>query len=222
MLIPMPTFPPILSFLLLLHSPVSVTSFLPPPTTSPQNSTARNSPPSHRPSPPCSQTPSTPIGNSSSSPRPLRHRQGRHGLFHRCPLLCYEPFRVTALTTRLTINPSLYVDAGFMKRRVRGTGKIYQSVIERERVLGEYLGKTVQVVPNVSDAIQEWVLRVAEFLPGIVMVEKSRTEERSVREYASYNCAGQLVTWRICLLWMRYVNNKRMWDIRICVSCTSC
>jgi CTP synthase len=41
------------------------------------------------------------------------------------------------------------------------TGKIYQSVIERERV-GEYLGKTVQVVPHVSDAIQEWVLKVAK------------------------------------------------------------
>jgi CTP synthase len=41
------------------------------------------------------------------------------------------------------------------------TGKIYQSVIERERV-GEYLGKTVQVVPHISDAIQEWLLRVAK------------------------------------------------------------
>mmetsp|Transcript_17184 Transcript_17184/g.37595 ORF Transcript_17184/g.37595 Transcript_17184/m.37595 type:complete len:646 (-) Transcript_17184:118-2055(-) len=41
------------------------------------------------------------------------------------------------------------------------TGKIYQQVIERERV-GEYLGKTVQVVPHVSDAIQEWVLKVAK------------------------------------------------------------
>jgi len=40
------------------------------------------------------------------------------------------------------------------------TGKIYQQVIERERV-GEYLGKTVQVVPHVSDAIQEWILKVA-------------------------------------------------------------
>lgn len=40
------------------------------------------------------------------------------------------------------------------------TGKIYQSVIERER-MGDYLGKTVQVVPHISDAIQEWVLRVA-------------------------------------------------------------
>jgi hypothetical protein len=41
------------------------------------------------------------------------------------------------------------------------TGKIYQQVIERERV-GDYLGKTVQVVPHVSDAIQEWVLKVAK------------------------------------------------------------
>lgn len=40
------------------------------------------------------------------------------------------------------------------------TGKIYQQVIERER-RGDYLGKTVQVVPHVTDAIQEWVERVA-------------------------------------------------------------
>ncbi|RKO89681.1 CTP synthase N-terminus-domain-containing protein [Blyttiomyces helicus] len=40
------------------------------------------------------------------------------------------------------------------------TGKIYQSVIERERK-GDYLGKTVQVVPHVTDAIQDWVERVA-------------------------------------------------------------
>ena len=36
-----------------------------------------------------------------------------------------------------------------------------QSVIEKERI-GQYLGKTVQVVPHVCDAIQEWVLRVAK------------------------------------------------------------
>ena len=41
------------------------------------------------------------------------------------------------------------------------TGKIYQNVIEKERI-GDYLGKTVQVVPHISDAIQEWVLRVAK------------------------------------------------------------
>nr|KYP32365.1 CTP synthase [Cajanus cajan] len=41
------------------------------------------------------------------------------------------------------------------------TGKIYQSVIEKER-RGDYLGKTVQVVPHITDAIQEWIERVAQ------------------------------------------------------------
>ncbi|WOL01483.1 hypothetical protein Cni_G10199 [Canna indica] len=40
------------------------------------------------------------------------------------------------------------------------TGKIYQSVIDKERK-GDYLGKTVQVVPHITDAIQEWIARVA-------------------------------------------------------------
>lgn len=41
------------------------------------------------------------------------------------------------------------------------TGKIYRMVIEKERI-GDYLGKTVQVVPHITDAIQEWVERVAK------------------------------------------------------------
>ncbi|XP_078168921.1 CTP synthase family protein [Carex rostrata] len=40
------------------------------------------------------------------------------------------------------------------------TGKIYQSVINKER-RGDYLGKTVQVVPHITDAIQECIERVA-------------------------------------------------------------
>ncbi|KAI8343227.1 CTP synthase [Chlamydoabsidia padenii] len=40
------------------------------------------------------------------------------------------------------------------------TGKIYSEVIEKERK-GDYLGKTVQVVPHITDAIQNWVERVA-------------------------------------------------------------
>ncbi|CAB4307283.1 unnamed protein product [Prunus armeniaca] len=42
------------------------------------------------------------------------------------------------------------------------TGKIYQDVIDRER-RGDYLGKTVQVVPHITDAIQEWIERVAQY-----------------------------------------------------------
>ncbi|KAB2578353.1 putative ctp synthase protein [Lasiodiplodia theobromae] len=40
------------------------------------------------------------------------------------------------------------------------TGKIYQHVIEKER-RGDYLGKTVQVVPHITDAIQAWIERVS-------------------------------------------------------------
>ncbi|XP_039122445.1 CTP synthase-like isoform X2 [Dioscorea cayenensis subsp. rotundata] len=40
------------------------------------------------------------------------------------------------------------------------TGKIYQHVINKER-RGDYLGKTVQVVPHITDAIQEWIECVA-------------------------------------------------------------
>ncbi|KAI7882159.1 CTP synthase [Lichtheimia hyalospora FSU 10163] len=40
------------------------------------------------------------------------------------------------------------------------TGKIYSQVIEKER-RGDYLGKTVQVVPHITEAIQNWVERVA-------------------------------------------------------------
>lgn len=40
------------------------------------------------------------------------------------------------------------------------TGKIYQAVMKAER-RGDFLGKTVQVVPHITDAIQEWIERVA-------------------------------------------------------------
>jgi CTP synthase len=51
------------------------------------------------------------------------------------------------------------------------TGKIYFSVISKER-RGDYLGKTVQVVPHITDEIKESLKRVAlENRPDIVLVE---------------------------------------------------
>ncbi|KAF8317151.1 CTP synthase [Clavulina sp. PMI_390] len=41
------------------------------------------------------------------------------------------------------------------------TGKVYREVIDKER-RGDYLGKTVQIVPHVTDAIQDWVERVSK------------------------------------------------------------
>jgi CTP synthase len=41
------------------------------------------------------------------------------------------------------------------------TGKIYSQIIQDERA-GKYLGKTVQVIPHVTNAIQNWIERVAQ------------------------------------------------------------
>jgi len=41
------------------------------------------------------------------------------------------------------------------------TGKIYESVIQKER-RGDYLGKTVQVIPHITDEIKAAILRVAQ------------------------------------------------------------
>ncbi|MGB0390548.1 MAG: CTP synthase [Salibacteraceae bacterium] len=41
------------------------------------------------------------------------------------------------------------------------TGRIYQRVIDRER-RGDYLGKTVQVIPHITDEIQESITRLGE------------------------------------------------------------
>src|SRR5512135_498142 len=49
------------------------------------------------------------------------------------------------------------------------TGKIYQTVIEKER-RGDYLGKTVQVIPHVTDEIKEGIKRVAND-NDVVLVE---------------------------------------------------
>lgn len=41
------------------------------------------------------------------------------------------------------------------------TGKVYRHVILKER-RGDYLGKTVQVVPHITDEIQDWIERTAK------------------------------------------------------------
>ncbi|XP_075907016.1 CTP synthase 1-like [Nelusetta ayraudi] len=57
-------------------------------------------------------------------------------------------------------NYERFLDIRLTKENNLTTGKIYQSVINKERK-GDYLGKTVQVVPHITDAIQEWVMKQA-------------------------------------------------------------
>ena len=50
------------------------------------------------------------------------------------------------------------------------TGRIYQSVLEKER-RGDYLGKTVQVIPHVTNEIQEFIQRGAGTDADVAIVE---------------------------------------------------
>ncbi len=53
-----------------------------------------------------------------------------------------------------------FIDTVTTKNHNYTTGKIYQEVIRKER-RGDYLGKTVQVIPHVTDEIKEAMRRVA-------------------------------------------------------------
>ena len=57
-------------------------------------------------------------------------------------------------------NYERFLDINLSKDNNLTTGKIYSKVIEAER-RGDYLGKTVQVIPHVTDAVQDWIEDVA-------------------------------------------------------------
>jgi CTP synthase len=61
------------------------------------------------------------------------------------------------------------------------TGKVYSQVIGAER-RGDYLGKTVQVIPHVTNAVQDWIEKVARIpvdgsggAPDVCLVEVGGT-----------------------------------------------
>lgn len=57
-------------------------------------------------------------------------------------------------------NYERYLSVTLTKDHNITTGKMYRRVIEKERK-GDYLGKTVQVVPHLTNAIQGWIEEVA-------------------------------------------------------------
>ncbi len=58
-------------------------------------------------------------------------------------------------------NYERFLDINLGKDNNITTGKIYSKVLEAER-RGDYLGKTVQVIPHITDAVQEWIEDVAK------------------------------------------------------------
>lgn len=57
-------------------------------------------------------------------------------------------------------NYERFLDIKLHGRNNITTGKIYGQVMRQERA-GDFLGKTVQVVPHITNAIQDWVEEVA-------------------------------------------------------------
>ncbi len=57
-------------------------------------------------------------------------------------------------------NYERFLDINLSRDNNLTTGKIYSKVIEAER-RGDYLGKTVQVIPHITDAVQDWIEDVA-------------------------------------------------------------
>lgn len=67
-------------------------------------------------------------------------------------------------------NYERYLGISLNRQNNLTTGKIYSTVIKRER-RGDYLGKTVQVVPHITDTIQNWIEKVSK-----IPVDKSGIE----------------------------------------------
>ncbi len=63
-----------------------------------------------------------------------------------------------------------FIDENLNKRSNTTTGWIYRSVIEKER-RGDFLGRTVQVIPHVTDEIKDRVRRLENDDVDIVIVE---------------------------------------------------
>lgn len=77
--------------------------------------------------------------------------------------------------TRTRGNYERYLQISLSRENNITTGKIYNHVIERERK-GDYLGKTVQVVPHITNAVQDWCERVAR-----IPVDDTKEEPGTLR-----------------------------------------
>ena len=63
-----------------------------------------------------------------------------------------------------------FIDESLSKMSNTTTGSIYSNVIAKER-RGDYLGKTVQVIPHITDEIKERVRRLGTMGADVVIVE---------------------------------------------------
>ncbi|KAM7495814.1 hypothetical protein LguiA_020228 [Lonicera macranthoides] len=115
------------------------------------------------------------------------------------------------------------------------TGKIYQSVLEKER-RGDYLGKTVQVVPHITDAIKDWIESVSVIpvdgkegpadvcvieLGGTVGKTKTKPTQHSVRELRALGLTPHFLACRSAQPLLGSTKEKLSQFCHVPVSCYS-
>ena len=84
------------------------------------------------------------------------------------------------------------------------TGQVYQAVITKERE-GRFLGRTVQVIPHITDEIKARIIRVGEQPGGRTLVEVGGT-------------VGDIES---CRSWKRRASSSTTWARRTCCTSTS-
>jgi CTP synthase len=67
-----------------------------------------------------------------------------------------------------------FIDENLHRDSNATTGSIYQSVIAKER-RGDFLGKTVQVIPHITDEIKDRIIRLASDAVDVVITEVGGT-----------------------------------------------
>ena len=67
-----------------------------------------------------------------------------------------------------------FIDVNLLRESNATTGSIYQSVIAKER-RGDYLGKTVQVIPHITDEIKHRIRRLGTDAVDVVITEVGGT-----------------------------------------------
>jgi CTP synthase len=72
-----------------------------------------------------------------------------------------------------------FIDETLYRSSNATTGSIYQTVIAKER-RGDYLGRTVQVIPHVTDEIKERILRLGGDDVDVVITELGARVNRSL------------------------------------------
>ncbi|MDD5502726.1 MAG: CTP synthase (glutamine hydrolyzing) [Candidatus Thermoplasmatota archaeon] len=58
-------------------------------------------------------------------------------------------------------NYERFLDINMNRNHNITTGKVYRAVLDKER-RGDYLGKTVQIIPHITDEIRQWIKRVSK------------------------------------------------------------